>query len=300
MPHKYRQLPSGFRGKGTADLHGGGGRLFLGQYAQHPSGMDPQLAPVNADQLYQRIAVSVVGQLVQPEGTLLPSGGDRALLVAEGGEALGVVVDQLGVFKLPPTLPAVHQLIGHPHRAHGNIFDGDLPAFPIQDQVGKGHVHDGRAGKPRRQRLRRVITEDHKVVVLGIDLGRGGGVIQQQIVVKLLQGNAAVVVLIGRIAAGGAERVAQGLREIKRALPVYLLLFFPGAPIPAFLPRAAGGDNLEIVAQKAGRLVPFGHALADESAAVAGVQNQHLRARNAVEGGFQFLWGQPVLRLPVA
>ena len=262
--------------------------------------MDAQLAPVDADQLHQRVAVSVVGQFVQPKGTLLPPGGDRAFLIAEGGEALGVIVDQLGVFKLPPALPAVYQLIGHPHRAHSNVFDGDLPAVPIQDQVGKGHVHDGGTGKARGQRLRQVVTEDHKIVVLGIDLGRGGGVVQQQVVVKLLQGDAAVVILVGRVAAGGAERVAQGLREIKRPLPVVLRFVLSGAPVPAFLPGAAGGDHLEIVPQKAGRLVPFGHALADESAAVASVQNEHLRARNAIEGGFQRFGGQTVLRLAVA
>ena len=127
--------------------------------------------------------------------------------------------------------------------------------------------------------------------------------IQQQVVVKLLQGDAAVVVLIGRVAAGGAERVAQGLRKVKRALLLLSDPFVPvlsGAPIPAFLPGAAGGDHLEIVPQKAGRLVPFGHALADESAAVASVQNEHLRARNAVEGSFQRFGGQTVLRLAVA
>lgn len=102
MPHKDRQLPPGLRGKGAADLHGRGRRFFLRQHAENPSCVNPQLSPVDADQLHQRIAVSVVGQLVQPQGALLPTGGDRPFLIAEGRKPLGIVVDQLGVFKLPP------------------------------------------------------------------------------------------------------------------------------------------------------------------------------------------------------
>ena len=88
--------------------------------------MHRQPALVDAHQLHQYIAVAVGTQLAQVDGAQLAPCGDRAGLVAEGGEALGPIVDQLRVVKLPFAVALVHDLVGHAHGARGDELNADL------------------------------------------------------------------------------------------------------------------------------------------------------------------------------
>ena len=266
MHHHVQFLPHlGGEGLGQENLQQG--IAAGGGNANHPGGLHGQLVLLPGKNLYQHIAVIVAVQGAQGQAPLLVAGGEHALLVAVGAVTLGIVIDELRLVKLPTVRAVINHLINHLYRAQHGEGKIQLGMLRAEHHRIKGDALHG--GIPAPAGIgRHIIGEQDEVILFRVDLGGGSAVVFQQIGGQLRQGNGAVVVDIGAIAALGADAVDQRAGEIPRA-GQRAALGVPG-PEPAFLRAAGGAQHLVIFPLKhifKGRV----HALAQHGAAAAGV-----------------------------
>ena len=188
----------------------------------------------------------------------------------------------------------VDDLVGHlggldhvEGKGHGGLVGGEH--IPLE-----GHaLHDAVAAAAGIGL--RVVAEDDKIVLLRVAADGGCAVVGQEVPLQLGEGDAAVPVVIRAVAAGDGQPAGHRRGEVPCAHQRLVLI--PALPEPAFLRPAGGAEHLVLCPLE--HVVVGGvHALADDRAGVARVQDQHLGAGDGIEDCPQLRGGDALL--PVA
>ena len=185
----------------------------------------------------------------------------------------------LGSGKLPRTVLMIHYLIIQLHLPLHRERKGHTALPGGQQRVRKGDVCDGLGGHILSSGV--ILIKHKRAVVLGIDLGGRGGVIVVNVLIRLGQGDAPVVVHIRSEIALSAQRIAKHGGKIAgpagHGVPVGPL------PIPAGFAASGAAEHFIIQIAKQHPVRSPGQALADERAGIARIQNDHLLPWNLIQ-----------------
>ena len=149
-------------------------------------------------------------------------------------------------------------------------------------------------------RVRVGCKDDEIAVVLRKDLRRGGRLRTQEIIVQLAERHRVIAIRVGRADAALPQGICQRERKVRRAVLLHALRV--QIPVPGLLVAAAGGEHLVFRRGKGVRAVGkdvYIHALADERARIARIEDDQLGAGNIIEDGAQIHRGHGGFRLSV-